>query len=435
MTASPSRPPAGAGARTAANPHRGFVRRLGSETAYLLISWPLALVAFVVVITGLALGAGLLITLIGLPILMLTSYIARGFAHVQRSAMRGLLKVEVPTPHYLRADRGASWLRRTTRPLTDTQTWLDVVHAIVGLITATIGWCFMVVWWAMTLGGLTWAAWGWSIQYGQDQDLPDQLGFPDGYGVRVGFYLVFGLVFALTLPFVIATMTRMHSGLSLVLLSSRASMQQQVDELVEGRAAARSAESTALRRLERDIHDGPQQRLVRLSMDLGRARKQLGDDPRAAETTLDTAIRQARDTLDELRALSRGIAPPILVDRGLTAALHELAGRSTLPVESTLDLPDGLPDHVETAVYFVVAEALTNVAKHSGASHVRIEVTQRGDVVHVRVADDGAGGAHLSKGRGLVGLSDRVRAVDGILNVASPPGGPTVVEAEIPCES
>jgi signal transduction histidine kinase len=401
-----------------------------------MISWPLALVAFVVVITGLALGAGLLITLIGLPILMVTGYIARGFAHAQRSAIRRVLKLQAPSPHYLRADRGASWLRRTARPLTDTQTWLDVGHAILGLITATIGWCFMVTWWAGALGGLSWAAWGWSIPNGpQDQDLPELLGFSDGYGVRVGFYLVIGLFFALTLPFVIATMARMHSGLSRVLLSSRAHLQQQVDDLVEGRAAARSAESTALRRLERDIHDGPQQRLVRLSMDLGRARKQLGDDPRAAETTLDTAIRQARDTLDELRALSRGIAPPILADRGLTAALHELAARSMVPVEATLGLSGELPDHVETAVYFVVAEALTNVAKHSGASHVWVEVTQYADAVKVTVADDGAGGAHLSKGRGLVGLSGRVRAVDGLLNVASPPGGPTVVEAEIPCES
>ena len=143
-----------------------------------------------------------------------------------------------------------------------------------------------------------------------------------------------------------------------------------------GRDAARVAEAASLRRLERDIHDGPQQRLVRLSMDLGRARKQLDQDPERAAETIDAALLQARETVDELRSLSRGIAPPLLVDRGLRAALGELMVRSDLPVEAVVRVPEDLPPHVETAVYFVVAEALTNVAKHSGAT--RASVARRG---------------------------------------------------------
>jgi len=152
--------------------------------------------------------------------------------------------------------------------------------------------------------------------------------------------------------------------------------------------------------------------------------------------TLDAALRQTKDTLEELRALSRGIAPPVLTDRGLRAALEELAARSIVPIEVDIDLPAGrLPHHVETAVYFVVSEALTNVAKHSGATQCMMTVHLVGEEVRVRVSDDGHGGAHLSKGHGLVGLHDRVRAADGVLNVSSPEGGPTVVEAEVPCGS
>ena len=142
--------------------------------------------------------------------------------------------------------------------------------------------------------------------------------------------------------------------------------------------------------------------------------------------TLDGALAQTRDTLDELRALSRGIAPPILADRGLRAALEELAARSTVPVAISVEVPEErLAAHVETTAYFVVSEALTNVAKHSGAHHALVSVDLAGDSVRIRVTDDGRGGAHLSKGKGLVGLGDHVRAADGVLQVTSPDGGPT----------
>ena len=167
-------------------------------------------------------------------------------------------------------------------------------------------------------------------------------------------------------------------------------------------------------------------------MDLGRARRQLADDPERASETIDAALLQARETVDELRSLSRGIAPPLLVDRGLTAALGELTVRSEVPVEATIDVPDTLPPHVETAVYFVVAEALTNVAKHSEATRASVGVWMENGGVEVRIEDDGVGGAHPAKGSGLAGLHQRVLAADGRLEVSSPAGGPTVVTAFLP---
>jgi signal transduction histidine kinase len=207
-----------------------------------------------------------------------------------------------------------------------------------------------------------------------------------------------------------------------------------VTELSEQRDSAVSAEATALRRLERDIHDGPQQRLVRLAMDLGRARQQLDSDPAAARATLDEALGQTRETLDELRALSRGIAPPILTDRGLAAALHALAARGVIPVRLTVDPElDRLPAVVESTAYFVVAEALTNVAKHSRATSCAVAVGLAHGRLQVAVVDDGQGGAHAAKGHGLAGLADRVRAAGGTLGVVSPDGGPTEIRAELPC--
>jgi signal transduction histidine kinase len=222
------------------------------------------------------------------------------------------------------------------------------------------------------------------------------------------------------------------------MLSGLAELRHQVATAQAQTDAAVSAEATALRRLERDIHDGPQQRLVRLALDLSRARQQLDNDPQQARDTLDEAIGQTRDTLDELRTLSRGIAPPVLTDRGLASALTTVASRCTVPVTLRVDddLAAGarLPAHIENAAYFLVAEALTNVAKHSGARGCTVGVHAVGGDLRVSVADDGVGGAHLAKGHGLAGLADRVYAVGGTLAINSPAGGPTELIAELPCE-
>jgi signal transduction histidine kinase len=301
-------------------------------------------------------------------------------------------------------------------------------------VTATVAFSLAVAWWSAAAGGLSY--WFWQRWIPEDSDgttgLADLLGFGSTRHDEIVVNLVIGAVALLTLPLVVRFAAAMHGSLAHVLLSSRAELQQEVRRVEGGRQAARAAEAASLRRLERDIHDGPQQRLVRLTMDLGRARRQLTEDPDRAGETIDAALLQARETVDELRSLSRGIAPPLLVDRGLSAALGELTVRSEVPVEATLDVPDSLPPHVETAVYFVVAEALTNVAKHSGATRVSVGVWMEHGGVEVRVEDDGVGGAHPAKGSGLAGLQQRVLAADGRLEVSSPEGGPTVVNAWLP---
>jgi signal transduction histidine kinase len=321
-------------------------------------------------------------------------------------------------------------------PLRDGQSWLDLLHAVFSWILYTISFCFVVTWWAVALGGLTSVIWLRFVPApGPDsKDLNQLLGLSDTLTARIGLQTVLGVVFLVTLPLITRLFALMPAQLGRALLSGMAEVQNRITGLREQRDSAVSAEATALRRLERDIHDGPQQRLVRLAMDLGRARQQLASDPEAAKATIEEALGQTRETLDELRALSRGIAPPILADRGLPSALAALASRGTVPVGLSVDekLPR-LPSIVESTAYFVVAEALANLAKHSQARAAAVDVVRVDGRLAVTVLDDGIGGAHMAKGHGLAGLADRVRAAAGTLTVDSPVGGPTVIRAELPC--
>jgi len=414
---------------------RKLVRQIGVDSAYLFLGFPLGLVSFVVVVTLFSTGTGMLITIVGLPILVAAVYVARGFADLERVRIRPVLDRPVPRPRYHRAPDGAGLWRKLFTPLGDGQSWLDVLHTLVHFILATVGWSFLIAWWAASLGGLTSWSWDWSIPRGPDnRDLNQLLGLPDSYLARNGLHFVIGVFFLVTLPLVVRAFALMSAQTSRVLLSGLAEMREQVTELSVQRDSAVSAEATALRRLERDIHDGPQQRLVRLAMDLGRARHQLATDPEAARATIDEALGQTRETLDELRALSRGIAPPILTDRGLAAALTALAARGLIPVSLTVDPELGrLPALAENTAYFVVAESLTNVAKHSRATACAVAVGRVNGRLQVAIVDDGQGGAHVAKGHGLSGLADRVRAAGGTLSVSSPAGGPTEIRAELPC--
>jgi signal transduction histidine kinase len=297
-----------------------------------------------------------------------------------------------------------------------------------------------VTFWAGALGGITYGLWDWSLpdasRNPDNTDLLELLGFESTAGRRILLYTAVGLLFAVLLPFVVRGAALLQAQLGRALLTSRAATQAELGRLAEGRDAAVAAEAVALRRLERDIHDGPQQHLVRLGMDLSRAQRQLDRDPGAARETLGEAAVLAKEALEELRALSRGIAPPVLADRGLAAALAAIAARSPVPVELAVDLPqERLAPAAENTAYFVVSEALANVAKHSGAGTVRVAVVAAGPALRVTVEDDGTGGAVLAPGHGLAGLADRLRAVDGVLTVDSPRGGPTRLVAELPCGS
>jgi signal transduction histidine kinase len=415
-----------------------ILRQLAVDTGYILLGFPLAVVSFVVLITGLALGAGLAVTVVGLPILAGTLYAARGFADVERLSLPRVLRVPVPRPRYRVVAPGTGRWRRVILPLTDGQSWFDLLYGCLRLIVAVLAFGFTVTWWAGALGGTLFWAYDWAIPYGPDDvQLSELIGLGDSTAARVGLNTAIGMFFLLTLPLVVRGCALLQAGLGRALLSRLAELRNRIWILEDQKRAAVSAETTALRRLERDIHDGPQQRLVRLAMDLGRAQQQLGGDPEAARQTLDEALAQARDTLTELRALSRGIAPPILVDRGLPSALAALAERGVIPIDLTVDPELGtsagrLDPTAESTAYFVVAEALTNVAKHSRASRCWVDVRADGGRLAIVVGDDGQGGAHLSKGHGLAGIADRVRAHGGRLTVASPVGGPTEIRAELP---
>jgi len=411
-----------------------FLRRVLADSAYAVTTLLLAVPAFSLIITGLALGIGtMVLSGVGLAVLVGTGYVARGFATVERLQLRSMLELPAAQPSYLRAQESDGRIRAALTPLRDVQTWLDVLWCVIGLVTGIAAFVIAVVWWALTLGGLSYWFWQRYINFDADsQGLAEILGLGDTRTAESLLNLALGLVALLTLPWAVRVAALVHAAPARVLLSSRVELLERVDRVEASRESAHRAEAQSLRRLERDIHDGPQQRLIRLGMDLGRARHQLAEDPERAGFTIDAAVVQTREAVEELRALSRGIAPPLLVDRGLAAAVQDMASGQPIPVEVAVDVPDDLPLPTQTAAYFVVAEALTNVSRHAQAERARVEVVAAGDRLTVTVDDDGRGGARPTPGRGLDGLRERLAGVDGSVVVASPEGGPTRLRAEMP---
>ncbi|WP_408896467.1 sensor histidine kinase [Nocardioides sp. R1-1] len=416
------------------NPPAPPTRRWLRDTGYALTALPVALVALVVVIVLVSAGLGMSVVIGGVFVLVASAFAARAFAHLERRRLGFLTGRVIPRPAYHTARAGDGFWRRTLTPLRDPQSWLDVVWSLLGWVTATVASAVAVTWCAMVLGGLSY--WFWERFLPRDdsdaQSLADLVGLGESRAADVGLITGIGLVALVTLPLAVRFAAFLHASLASVLLTSRAELQGRVARVEESRESAHRAEAESLRKLERDIHDGPQQRLIRLGMDLGRARVQLAEDPDSAARTLDAAVSQTRAAVEELRALSRGIAPPLLVDRGLTAAVVEMAEGQPIPVRVVADVPDQLPLAVETAAYFVAAEALTNVVKHSGADRADVTLEIVDGQLHVTVDDNGAGGASAVPGHGLAGLRDRLDGVDGRLFLASPGGGPTRLRAEVP---
>ncbi|WP_406313766.1 sensor domain-containing protein [Streptosporangium sp. NBC_01639] len=414
---------------------RTLLRRIGTDSRYLIAGFPLSVVFFALMVAGFAAGIGTVVVWVGVPVLATTLLVARGLADVERRMLPEVLGRALPRPRYRPAPETAGWFRRVANPLTSGQSWLDLLYGIVAFPISIVTFVLTVVWWAGTVLGLTFPLYGWIVAAipGNHGGLAYVLGFENRVWVDMVINTVIGVLFALTLPVIVHGAALVRAGLGRAMLTGVAELHERIDDLAEGRAAAVSAEANALRRLERDIHDGPQQRLVSLAMDLSRAQRQLSRDPQAVNEMLSQAISSTRDTLDELRALSRGIAPPILTDRGLAPALAALASRCTVPVELDLQITGRFAAAVENTVYFVVAESLTNIAKHSHATVCTISLSKIGGILMLTIGDDGVGGAHTAKGHGLSGLVDRLKAVDGELAVDSPTGGPTVIVAEVPC--
>lgn len=217
--------------------------------------------------------------------------------------------------------------------------------------------------------------------------------------------------------------------------SRRRDMVEQVEQLEASRVAAIDSAEAERRRIERDLHDGAQQRLIAAAMDLGSARERIASDPEGAAPLVANAHEEVKAAMKEIRDLVRGVHPVVLEDRGLDAALSAVVARSPIPVALSVDVPGRPPPAVESAAYFIVSEALTNVARHSGATRASVQVVRQGDRLVVVVDDDGHGGADPSLGTGLRGLEERVRALGGRFQLLSQPGGPTTLIAEVPCAS
>lgn len=421
------------------------------ELGYLFIAFPIAIAGFAVTLALFNVGIGTIVTFfIGVIVLIAGLYVARGFGTLDLALLGWAGRPQIVAPDWqdARARTGFfGWLRAV---LGNGHYWLYLLYtALIDFIVTTVTWSIMISWVATALGGVTYWFWQLFLPKPDSQVYPahwllEHIGLPVGAAdpqtVDSIAYLVLGLICLATLPFVTRALVSLHWLVASGLLGAFRSeaLTREVATLSSSRSAAVAAEGTALRRLERDLHDGPQQRLVRLQMDLAAADRQLDADPAAARTLLGEAMQQSKDALEELRALSRGFAPPLLLDRGLVAALDSMASRSSIPVTFVAELPDGteLPAELERNAYFIAAEAVTNAEKHSKATAVTMRVWLRqeasGSHLDLTVSDDGVGGAAAITGHGIAGLQERVHGLGGTLTVNSPDGGPTVVVAALP---
>ncbi|WP_371555675.1 sensor domain-containing protein [Streptomyces longwoodensis] len=369
-------------------PRLAYDAQTWKEIAHLLANLPLSLAGFVYVMTVTFTGAMLSLTVIGLPLLALGLMGARLLGRAERARARALLgvRIEEPSPLPLRRAGGLQgmWL-----VLKDPVGWRTILYDLIrlpwGILTFTVTLTSLFVLWPV-------------------------------------------------LPFLARGLTNADRAMVRALLSPSDELELRIAELESDRGVVVDTAAADLRRIERDLHDGAQARLVNLAMGLGLAKEKLlegqADDQVAA--MVDEAHGEVKLALQELRDLARGIHPAVLTDRGLDAALSSVASRCTVPVKVTADLPSRPAAAIEGIAYFTVSELLQNISKHSGARQASVEVWRSDDRLLVQVWDDGHGGASLDAGSGMRGLAERLDAVDGLFVVDSPPGGPTTVTAELP---
>jgi signal transduction histidine kinase len=405
-----------------------WATRLGLDTAYLLLGLPAGTIAFTVVVTGWATALGLAITLIGLPIAMATIIVSRGMANAER--WRAALVLGTPIRGRYRPLRTGRIIDRLRALFADRQTWKDLGWHLLLLPVGIVGFTVAVVCWCWSLYCLTFPLWF--------KITPAAADFGDFTLDTWWWALLVFVVGIATLPITVALLRGAAAGtgaLARLLLGSDAEdLEERVGVLTETRAGAVDAAAAELERIERDLHDGAQARLVALALDLGMAEERFDRDPAGARELVEKAREEAKQALAELRDLARGMRPALLAERGLAEAIRALAARTPMPTTVTVQAGDRVAPAVEAAAYFVVAEALTNAVKHSGATRLWVRVDREDDRVAVEVSDNGRGGADPS-GNGLTGLRKRVEALDGELRIASPAGGPTLLRAEMPCAS
>ena len=380
---------------------------------------------------GLGFGfACVFLGLVGIPLLGITLRLADWFAGAERARFAFLLGAAIPAwPAENRA--GYRWgIIPRWRMFTERATWAEIGYGLLRLPFSAVAVTLSVGVWAAGLAAVALPAYGSDLPSGGPTIGGDVYRGP----VTLLASVIIGAALLLAAPQLTRGLANADVTFSRRLLGPRRDLAARVDELERSRERVVDAAETERRRIERDLHDGAQQRLVALAMELGRAKAKFADDLDAAKELVDQAHTQAKEALTELRNLVRGVHPPVLTDRGLDAALSGLAALCPIPVDVHVDVPVRPRAAVEAVAYFLVAEALTNVAKHSRASQAKVVVEGHGypGALTVVVSDDGIGGADV-RGQGLSGLADRVSGVDGTLSVESPVGGPTIIAAELPC--
>jgi signal transduction histidine kinase len=408
-------------------------RRTYLETLDLLLDLAFGILWFTLFTTAIALGVSLLITLVGLPILTATFLLARGGARVERLRARTFLGVDIPAP-VERAGGGGLWAKLVA-PFRSRTTWKQLFYlwlaqpilSLVNFTVAVTAWAVPL--WALTLPLYAVRSPGAAPEIWSGERLDT---WHDVLPVAAA-----GLLLLPVVPWVIRAVAAADARFARVGLepSRTEALEDRIDVLRETQARSVDIALADRRQIERDLHDGAQQRLLSLGINLGMALEKFETEPEEARVLVSDAHQELQRAIAELRNLARGIHPAVLTDRGLDAALSALVSRSPLPVRLDVELDERLPASVEATAYFIVAEALTNAVRHGDATAVDVNVKLVGQRLRVEVADDGRGGAEQRPGGGLAGLADRASALEGSLRVESPAGGPTVLVAELPCAS
>jgi signal transduction histidine kinase len=377
-------------------------------------------------------------SMLGFLVLLLLCH--RLLTRLQRDRFRALLDLEIPLAPERDERAGFRLGGGTLRRLRSEATWRQLLYHGLAAPLISLYAVFVLAGWTVALSCVTVFGWTWAVPADSRAAVWQQ--------GRGDFWLtVCGVLLLLVMPWAAALTVELDKRAAAALLGPNRAreLQRRVESLAESRSEVVDAADAERRRIERDLHDGAQQRLVSLAMNLGLARRLLRDlpPPEQAEQAMQViaeAHLEAQAAIVELRDLVRGLHPVVLEDRGLDAALSGIAARAPLPVRLTVDLPERAAPAVEAVAYFTVSEALTNIAKHARASRAEVDVRQTrgrtgaGRQLRITVTDDGVGGADAAKGSGLAGLRQRAASVDGSLTMASPLGGPTILTVELPCE-
>ncbi|HEU5161232.1 MAG TPA: sensor domain-containing protein [Streptosporangiaceae bacterium] len=403
------------------------------NAVYLLVSMAFGLFWFIFLTVGISLSLGLTLIWVGIPLLALVMLTWRGGAMIERRLMWAAFGAEIPSP-YRPMPPGRNLVRKWGTLAADPATWKDLVYLALLFPITLAEFVVSVAVWATTAALLTLPV---TVLFGNVlQITTDRWVYVVDDPVEALPWSAVGVLTLVVAMYAVRVMGIGHVAYARLLLgpSEKQALRARAEHLQASRARGVDAAEAERRRIERDLHDGAQQQLLAVAMDLGRARAKLDEDPETARQLIELAHSGTKEAIAELRNLARGIYPAILTDRGLDAALSALAARAPVPVDVEVELPgERPPAAVESIAYFVVAEALTNVAKYARATRATVRVVRDHSWIIVEISDNGVGGATRTPGGGLAGLADRAAGIDGILTVNSPVGGPTVIRADLPC--